>query len=372
MDFRLSNIIMARLFTLAIVAAILCSCQNKHGITSTTEQAIDSLIPSHTHSFRVDYYKGHKVVKVFSNGKGEPVAVYDITKPNQRVICISTTHIGAMKLLNATANIVAVANKALIYDSIICHLVASGTIKDAGKDYQPDYEVMAQVKPDVVFTDGENGGSSQIIAKMKAMGMKIVSSRDYFEQDPLARAEWIKFFAAFIDKEKLADSIFHAVQVDYQTTRNNVAETSTRPTVFCNIPYNGIWYMPCGENYAARLITDAGGAFLWNKEKPINGLNLSLNFEQVYERAAAAEFWVNQNTATTLAEVLNADKKFTLFKAAKTGSLFNGTKRMSVGGGMDIWETGAFLPNKVLRDLALIFHDKQVRDEELFYYKKLR
>ena len=379
--------------SLLIIALSFCiingACTNKHAFQSNKNAAIiDSLIPKYSRSFRIDYYEKYKVVSVFSGKDKKTVTSYllcskdnvpmglvdavHINYPASRVACMSTTHVGALKLLDARNLIVATTNKALICDSIIRELISKGIIKDAGKDYQPDYEVIAQVKPDMLLSDGENTASSQMFAKMKALGVNVVCSRDYFEQEPLARAEWIKFFAAFIGKEKLADSIFNVVQLDYQRQLNQTAKINDRPTVFCNLPYSGVWYMPCGENYVAKLINDAGGDFLWNKDKPMNGLNLTLNFEQVYQRAVNADFWINTSTFTNLKEIGNVDAKFKLFKAFKTGNVYNGVNRLSPGGGMDIWETGSYTPNIVLRDLILIFHPTDSIQGNLYYYKQLK
>ena len=349
---------------------------------------IDSLIPKYSHSFRVDYYDEYRVVRVFSgkdkktitsyvlyNKDSTPTGFTDAVKikyPASHVACMSTTHVGAMKLLDARNLIISVTNAELICDSAVRAMLASGNIKNAGKDFQPDYEVIAEAKPDLLFSDGENSGSSQMYAKMKALAVNVVSSRDYFEQEPLARAEWIKFFAAFIGKEKLADSIFRSVEAGYNETLTQVAETSDRPTVFCNLPYSGVWYMPCGENYVAKIITDAGGDFLWNHEKPMNGLNLTLNFEQVYQRAANADFWINTSTFAKQKELESMDAKFKLFKAFKTSKVYNAVNRLSPGGGMDIWETGTFTPNIVLHDLALIFHSHEPIKDKLYYYKQLK
>jgi iron complex transport system substrate-binding protein len=184
------------------------------------------------------------------------------------------------------------------------------------------------------------------MVSFRALDIKIASSRDYFEQEPLARAEWIKFFAAFADKEERADSIFERVKWSYLETMGNVAETSEQQTVFCNLSYNGVWYMPCGKNYVARMITDAGGTFLWNDDKPINGLNLTLNFEQVYCSCSKCRFldqycylYAVKNRLWIL--IPNSE----LFKAFKTGQVYNCTMRLSSGGGMDMWETGTFRPD---------------------------
>jgi iron complex transport system substrate-binding protein len=379
------------ILTATIIVSILAGgCTHKHATPSSGfAAAIDSLIPIYSHSFRVDYYDGYRVISVYSGADKATITTYLLTSkdaqvpggisdavrinfPATRVACMSTTHLGAMKLLNARNFIAATTNSYLVCDSLIKVMIASGVIKDVGKDYQPDYEVISQSKPDLIFTDGENSGTSQMYAKMKALKINVVFSRDYFEQQPLARAEWIKFFGAFIGREKLADSLFKVVETDYSAEKDLIARTGDRPTVFCNLPYTGIWYMPCGENYAAKLITDAGGQFLWTNDKPMNGLNLTLNFEQVYGRAAEADFWINTNTNSSLSEIGNLDAKLKLFKAFKTGMVFNGIKRVSPAGGMDIWETGSYLPNIVLRDLALIFHSHGPIDEKLYYYKQLK
>jgi iron complex transport system substrate-binding protein len=277
-----------------------------------------------------------------------------------------------MALLDSRKHIVSAANKDLIYDAEVRQMIEAGKITDVGHDYQPDYEALVHSRPDILFTDGENTGSSQMIGKLKSLGIHIVASRDYFEQEPLARAEWIKFFGAFMDKEQVADSIFDLVKTNYLAVKATADNQKKRPTVFCNLPYNGVWYMPCGQNYAAKIITDAGGDFLWQNEKPINGLNLTLTFEEVYGKAAHADYWINQNTLTSRAQLLGTDPKFELFDAVRKDHIYNGTKRRTKGGGMDIWETGAFLPDLVLKDLSTIFHGSGDQPMNLYYYQQLK
>ena len=313
---------------------------------------------------------------LYSDKSAIPTDAGDVQKiqyPATRIICMSTTHMGAMELLDTRDVIAAATNKDFVCDSLIRAMMASGTIKDAGKDYQPDYEIITQVKPDLLFADGENNGAVQMYAKLKALGIKVVSSRDYYEQEPLARAEWIKFFAAFIGKEKMADSVFETIKTNYLTQKEKNANLKDKPTVFCNVPYSGVWYMPCGENYPARLITDAGGDFLWNNDKPINGLNLTLNFEEVYLRAANADFWINTGVLTDVAQITSADLKFKMFQAYKTGQIYNCTKRASPNGsGLDMWETGPYRPDIALHDLALIFHQPPSWEDSLYYYQRLK
>ena len=130
--------------------------------------------------------------------------------------------------------------------------------------------------------------------------------------------------------------------------------------------------MPCGDNYMARLIEDAGGNFLWKDATATNGLNLSLDYEAVYNKAANADFWINTGFAASLKDIQSADKKNTLFKAFKTGNVYSNNKRNTPGGGFDFWESGPVKPDEVLADLIDIFHPDLLTGRDLYYYQKLK
>jgi hypothetical protein len=57
------------------------SCRHKEQVVdSAAEVMIDSLIPEYSHSFRVDYYKDYKVVKVYKEASAKPIATYVLCK----------------------------------------------------------------------------------------------------------------------------------------------------------------------------------------------------------------------------------------------------------------------------------------------------
>ena len=130
--------------------------------------------------------------------------------------------------------------------------------------------------------------------------------------------------------------------------------------------------MPCGDNYTARLIADAGGDFLWKDAKATNGLNLNLDYEAVYAKAAKADYWLNTGFARSLSEIKSADKKNELFAAYKTGKVYNNNLRNTPSGGFDFWESGALHPDKVLADLIHILHPELLPDYQLYYYQPLK
>ena len=62
-------------------------------------------------------------------------------------------------------------------------------------------------------------------------GIPVIINGDWREETPLGRAEWIKFFGALFDKEKLADSIFNTIEEDYLAAKLMVKEKTSHPTI---------------------------------------------------------------------------------------------------------------------------------------------
>jgi iron complex transport system substrate-binding protein len=348
-----------------------------------------SLPVKYAKGFSIDYYTGFKVItvkdwrepaKVFAQyvllpkGKSKPLDftnAVSIDAPVRKVICISTNHISALAQLGLLDSIAGVANVALIYNKQVVEKVLQKKIADVGKD-ELNYEKIVELSPSFVLTSGNWDGGDKMKQKLSSLGIKSVLDIDYMEQEPLARAEWLKFIAAFYDREAEADSIFKEVERNYLSLKEKAKGVSAKPTVFANLPFKEIWYMPCGDNYMAKLIADAGGDFLWKDARATNGLNLNLDYEAVYAKAAEADIWLCNGFASSLAEIKAADKKNTFFKAYKTGQVFNNDKRNTSSGGFDFWESGALNPDKVLADLIFIFHAELLPNHELYYYRKLK
>lgn len=348
-----------------------------------------SLPVKYAKGFSVDYYNGFKVVtvkdwrdstKVFAQyvllpkGKAAPFDFADavlLDTPIRKVVCISTNHLAELERLSLLDSVSGVANVSLIFSGEAQRRIANKQIADLGND-ELNYEKLVELNPSFVLTSGDWDGGDKMKVKLNSLHIKSVLNLDYMEQEPLARAEWLKFVAAFYDREFEADSIFNEIERNYLTLKEKAKNVSAKPTAFSNLPFKEVWYMPCGENYLAKLIADAGGDFLWRDAKATNGLNLNLDYEAVYAKAAEADFWINAGFAKSLDEIKAADKKNAFFKAYKTKHVFNNDKRNTSAGGFDFWESGAVNPDKVLEDLIFIFHPELMGGHELYYYRKLK
>jgi iron complex transport system substrate-binding protein len=246
--------------------------------------------------------------------------------------------------------------------------IDEGKVTELGVDKGLNLERLAMLKPGVVmgYTMSSDYGQFK---KIEALGIPVVINGEYLEQHPLGRAEWIKFMALFFDKEKQADSVFTFIEKNYENTRAVLRTNSSRPTVLSGIVYGDAWFLPGGENYAARLFRDAGCQYLWEDVKS-NGF-LELSFESVYEKARNADLWIGTGTYKTLDEIRAADLRYAKFKAFRNNQVYNYDARRGAKGGNEFLELGYLRPDLILMDLVRIAHPLLLPNHALFFHRKL-
>lgn len=344
--------------------------------------------PKYAKGFKVDYYGGFKVVLLLDRN-GNPKVRYviypkhkscplsfenDISIPDtiNSVALLSTTQSAALKIIGKESLISCMANTHLVFDTAINKLIQQNIIKSLGFDYQPDFELIVKKKPDIVISDAEYSTQTAVFKKLSANGIKEVICQDYKEQSPLARAEWIKFYGAIFNEEDRAEEYFSQIESNYLSAAKAASSQTKKPTVICNIPYQGIWYLPTQANYTANLFADAGADYIWKDAPQNNSLNLSLNFEQVFQKAKHAETWILFSAEKSRAELKQKDAKLENFDAYKSGKVFSAAQRVSSKGGIDYWESGGYHPDLILKDLILIFHNASSVNDSMVYFKKLK
>jgi len=306
-----------------------------------------------------------------SSLKNLPKANYTIKIPCKKVAALSSIYatifyeLGVLETLAAIDNIDYVNNKAIIEKH------KRGQLKELAKMPQIDLEQTVVLSPDIIFTFGMGDGAKDLDKKLQQSRMPVAVSIDHLEESPLARAEWIKFFAAFVDKKELADSIFDGVEKNYNELKKIASSVINRPTVFNEIKYSDSWYMPGGKSFMAQLLNDAGADYLWKGDYSPGSLPLS--FEQVYAKAKDADFWINLSAVNTKNELLAFESRYAEFSAFKKGNLYNNTKVTNDKGYSIYWETGMIYPNRILNDLICIFHPElnQSLNKQLYYYRRV-
>lgn len=290
--------------------------------------------------------------------------------PVQKIICMSTTYLPMIKEIGEEKSIIGISGSNLLYDDKMREMVNRGEIADIGYEDNLNKELVIRLSPDIIMVYGVGSEASGYINKLRDLGIKVLFNADYLEEDPIAKAEWIKVFGALYSREACADSIFSSVVKQYDSIKIAVnSRISIHPKVLLGLPWKDTWYVSPGNSYVSRLIDDAGGDYLWRET--ISGISLPYGVENVWLRAKEADYWLNISTAARKDEILNVDYRLGELPAFQKGNLYNNNKRVAVDGGNDYWESGALRPQVILKDIAAILHPEVFPGYELYYYKKI-
>lgn len=298
-----------------------------------------------------------------------PDGVPIIRTPVERIVVMETVHVGYLEALGRIDRIVGAASIEFINNPAIQQGAAEGRIRRLQGGQLLDVETLLTLQPDLVLTSVAADPAFDVPAKLQRAALPVVPTAGYLEAHPLARAEWIKFIAEFVDQREAAEQTFEAVATRYRELTALTANPKRRPTILCGAPYAGVWHVPGGRSYTAQTIEDAGGHYLWRDNTSRGGVPLDL--ETIFLKGAAADLWINPGAHRTLPSLLAADPRFQRFQAARKGRAFNLTRQVTPTGGNAIWESGIARPDLVLADLIRIFHPDLLPDHTLVYYEAL-
>ncbi|MEI9917876.1 MAG: ABC transporter substrate-binding protein [Bacteroidota bacterium] len=304
--------------------------------------------------------------------KNEPIPdhaadVQVVEVPVETIVCTSTTHIPHLDYLGVTDKLVGFPSTDYISSETARKRIDAGLVKDLGIDKGMNLELLYTLKPSIVMGYTMTADLGQL-KKVQEMGIPVVLNGEYLERDPLGRAEWIKFTSLFFGKEKAADSIFAMIEKEYNTTRDLVANAQQKPSVLCGTVYGDAWFMPGGENYAAKLLKDASNNYLWASDTTHGWLEIS--FEAVYSKAKDADLWI-VGSFDTFEQLKAADQRYSLFKPFETKQIYNYNARKGAKGGNDFLELGYMRPDLILKDLVKIGHPELLPDHQLYFHSKL-
>jgi len=290
--------------------------------------------------------------------------------PLKKIICMSNTYIGMISALGEENSIVGVSGTGFIFSPVLIKNVEKGLIQDVGYDANLNKELILKISPDVIMMYGIGNESVSYTSKIKELGVKVVFNADYLEIDPLGKAEWIKFFGALYCKEELADSIYKEEVDAYTKLKSFISRNAKgKPRVLLGFPYKDTWYISPGNSFISKMITDAGGNYLWQNTK--SSLSMPFGIENVYLRGLTADYWLNIGSVSTRKEISNFDPRLNDLPCFKNGNLFNNNKRITANGANDYWESGGLYPHLILKDIATILHPELFRDNELLFFRKI-
>ncbi len=291
-----------------------------------------------------------------------------ITIPLESIVCTSTTHIPLLDYLGESDKLIGFPSCNYISSPTMRKRIEEGYVQELGVDKGMNLEVLAALQPSMVmgYTMSSDYGQFK---KIEELGSPVVLNAEYLEEHPLGRAEWIKFMALFFNKEKEADSVFSKIEEEYLRTAELVNQAETKPTVISGIVYGDAWFLPGGQNYAAKILKDAGCDYLYKNDSTHGFLELS--FESVYTKAVEVDLWIGVGSYRTLSDIALADHRYTGLKAFQTKNVYTYDARKGATGGSEFLELGYLRPDIILKDLVKIAFPELLPDHTLYFHKKL-
>ena len=289
------------LLCLFLYSLLLCGCQpSKTGHAMTGN---DSLI-THARLLSIEPDEGYTLVTIKNPWKdgilhryvlvpadsAMPAQVPEgtvVRTPLRQALVYSSVHTSIMKELGMFKSVRGVCDSQFFTDPDVLKGVKDGFIADCGSSMTPTVEKVIEMQPDGILLSPYQDATYGQITKLD---IPIIECADYMEYTPLGRAEWVKFYGLLLGREQQAAGIFDQVVQSYNAIKQHAAQAARRPMVLTEMVISGVWNVPGGQSYMARILQDAGASYPWADDKSTGSLNL--DFNQVLAVAQQADVWL--------------------------------------------------------------------------------
>ena len=378
----------------AALVLLVASCGGRHSSTAGLEAgSVDSTLdcqPRYAKGFSVKYQDdGVRLVEVADPQKDEdrmpvsyrfalvakgsqtetPEGYTRVEVPVERTIVMTMLQLSNFTALGAHDVVKGITGTKNLYNKDIKKRVKEGSVVKIGMEGNFDTELILAAHPEVIFISPFKRGGYDAI---KETGITLIPHLGYKELDPLGQAEWVKYVAMFLGKEREANELFRGIEQRYNGLKEKVGELTAdtrheRPTVFSGEMHGGNWYAVGGRNFLAQLFRDAGADYIL-KNNDTGGSNIE--FEQMYAEAANADYWriLNSFPGDFSYDALRASEpRNALFKAFKEHHVIYCNMKQT-----PYYETSPVEPDVLLSDLVAVFHPELVpQDYQPKYYRLL-
>jgi iron complex transport system substrate-binding protein len=366
---------------------------------ATTDYFPEKATIDYANGFTLEYFLNYKVITVTAPFPGatpddgfqyvlvqcgtpsptdfDDAAIIEI--PSGKIIAMSTTFLPHLVVLDLVDNLVGVDSLLYINTPEIVAKGTDGELTEVGFGSGVNVEQVLALEPSLVMANASGSPEYDAHPVLLDAGINVAISADYVEQDPLGRAEWLKFTAAFFNKDGEAQAIFADIAIQYEDLLALTAniDAQERITVLWDSfdSYSNAWFVPGQNTYVARILQDAGVNYVLSDSPNVQDFDGSvpLDFESVYASGENADIWLAGSFGVgSLADLLTQDDRYADFGAFQSGAIFTNGAKVNANGGNDYYESGVLNPQLVLADLIKIAYPELLPDYELTYFVQLQ
>lgn len=313
---------------------------------------------SYAENFAVDYYEGgYKLLTTRLNGdrilivpkhqqapedaealvspsaEGEPGKLIVLQEPVKNLYLVASSVMDMFAQLDSMDAISMCGLKEEDwYIPAAKQAMKDGTLLYAGKYSQPDYELLLSQNCSMAIENSMIYHTPEVMEKLEEFGIPTLVEYSSYEEHPLGRVEWVRFFGALLDQEEKADQLFERQK---EALKRVEAEESTGKTVaFFYITSNGLVQVRQSTDYIPKMIELAGGKYVFENlgDPDSRRSTVNLQLEDFYDGAQDADFLVYNTTidrqVQTLEDLLKKCSLLKGFKAVKNHQVWCTTEDM--------------------------------------------
>jgi len=301
---------------------------------------LSSMQKQYATEFAVDYYEGgYKLLRIgeadryllIPEGKQLPQGLEEgivpLYQPIDTVYLAATSAMALFDALDALDTIKLSGTQANgWYIENAVKAMEAGDIRFAGKYSQPDYELLTKTGCDIAIESTMIYHTPKVKEMLEQLGIPVFVERSSYEQHPLGRTEWVRLYAAMLDKEAEADAFFATQAAVIEQLKDF---PNTEKTVgFFYISSDGRAVVRTSDDYLARMIEIAGGRYVFDdltKEDSKNA-TMTVTMEAFYREAANADYLIYNSAIDepleTVAQLLDKSELLGDFKAVQEGNVW--------------------------------------------------
>lgn len=337
----------------------------------------------HARQITISYHGHYKLARIVTRGMGEsfayalvqrgtpiprlPADVRVVAVPVQRFSLGTYRYGRAADVLGVVDGLVGFGNHTHVTVPSIRQLFDSGRL---ARNFSP--EAMANRQSEVhfeFFFPGELSRTNDVHARM---GLRVVGMAEHSEATPLARAEWLKFFAMFFNREREASQVFEGIERAYTEVASLVPRARRPPRVLVGGPSEDGWQMHGGKNVQAQLIEDAGGRYVWADNTSEENYRTT-SFEDALVRARTADVWIlgpDASFDSRMVEATVSDPRYRFIPAVSAGRVFVGNRNFPDGPN-PWWDEALVSPHLELADHVRMIHPEVTLRSDMTFYRPL-
>ncbi len=364
---------------LFLLLILLVSCKNKKTQEEVTNKE-EFATHFHIHSYPKFYLLEIKepwpgaqnftyVLSPTPDAIPDSLKKYPLIKiPVKRLVVTSTTHLAPLEMLGQAERLIAFPNTRYISSKIFRKRIKEGKITEIGNGNGLNIEKTMALQPDMImaFSGGTDQKKYEFFSKHH---LPVLYNADWMESSPLGKAEWIKVFGVLLGANEKANRIFEKIKKNYLVIRSKVQTKKKKPLVFQGGNFGDKWFVPGGGSYAAQLIKDAGGKYVWEENRKQGSMHL--NFENVLLKLNQADIWLNPGSIVSKQTLAKNIPQAVHFPSFKNDKIYTYNLSKGPNGGLIYFETAGMHPDWVLADLYHIFYPEETPDYHFHYYSVL-